>query len=216
MRARFALLSPVILSLFLVCFTVAAAANSCFPCITVDENGLGTVDLSNGGGGVMIMPSGLVSDPGPGGLLSALTYDLMNPPGLVLGDVVLHESSGAPSDVIRFNPSDFAGYPFALVFYSDGSNGFDSVADTLTPPSDFYSNLVHITEIGDGTNNGAFYTPGPFDPGFIPGFDVQYTFISEGTGPAPVVPEPGTLSVLWAGLLGTWARGRITRMRQVR
>lgn len=208
MKALHTSLRLVVLFFVVILVTTAATASSCFPCITVDENGNGTIDLSSGGGGVMSMLYGVVSDPGPGGLASVLTYDMMNPPGLVIGDVVLHDESGALSDIIRFNPSDSGGYPFALVFYSDGTNGFTSLADTVTPPFTLYSNVVHIAEIGDAANSGAFYTPGPFDPGFIPGFSVQYAFISDGTGPVPALPEPSSLLLLAIGTIGIVAGSR--------
>src|SRR5258706_3718898 len=58
--------------------------------ITVDELGTGT--LVNPVSGTFVFPSSLAADPGPGGLASALTYNMLNPPGLVVGDVILLES----------------------------------------------------------------------------------------------------------------------------
>lgn len=210
MKAQRSLLQAITLILFAIWLAPAASASNCFPCITVDEMGNGAIDLSNGGA-VLTMPFGLLADPGPGGLASALTYDLMHPPAVISGDVFLHEADGSLSDLIRFNQSDSAGYPFALVFYSDGSGGVDSMADISAPPSMFYPNVIHIAEIGDGTNSGAFYTPGPFDPGFIPGFNVRYTFISDGTGPTPVTPEPSSFMLFTAGVLGVMTGVRRSR-----
>src|ERR1700736_5643879 len=82
---------------------------------TVDEAGNG--NLVNPTNGNFRLPSSLSPDPGPGGLSSALTYSLLGPPGLVVGDVLLLEpdSNGVLSDLLRFN-SDNSG---TLVFYSD-------------------------------------------------------------------------------------------------
>src|SRR6478672_7485677 len=67
--------------------------------ITVDENGHGA--LVNPVSGVFVLPASMAADPGPGGLASALTYNLLNPPGLVIGDVRLTEG-GVLGDVLRF------------------------------------------------------------------------------------------------------------------
>ena len=74
--------------------------------ITVDENGNGT--FANSGGFFSPLPGVLAPDPGPGGLPIALTYDLLNPPGLVAGDLILFEprgENGVLSDIVRFNLS---------------------------------------------------------------------------------------------------------------
>ena len=84
--------------------------------IAVDEAGNGSII---GFAGLAPLPSALLPDPGPGGLAAALTYGLLNPPGLVAGDVIITEPgapSGTLSDLIRFNPNQNGG---SLVFYSD-------------------------------------------------------------------------------------------------
>src|SRR5438128_5722723 len=92
---------------------------------TVDENGVGTLVFSQGAS--LPMPGVLQSDPGPGGLPLALTYDLLGPPSLVVGDVVLLETAGTTvtSDIISFNPAATGGpaYRASLVFYSDAAEG---------------------------------------------------------------------------------------------
>jgi len=163
--------------------------------ITVDENGNGNI-LS--GSNNFSIPGVLVADPGPGGLGSALTYNLLGPPSLIAGDVLLLEPGNAEiSDVIRFNPAGTAvRYPASLVFYSDNADGVDALADTGLPTS-LYTNVVRISEVGAEGDNGAFYTPGPDNPGFVAGFDVTYHFISD--SPGSTVPEPGSVA-LFAGL----------------
>src|SRR5438034_6863170 len=77
--------------------------------ITVDENGHGR--LVNPNIGTFTLPASMLPDAGPGGQSSALTYNLLGPPGLVIGDVILTEGLGM-GDVLRFNPNG------TLVFYS--------------------------------------------------------------------------------------------------
>jgi len=90
-----------------------------------------------------------LTDPGPGGLANALTYNLLNPPGLVAGDLLVQEVAGGPlSDLIRFNSSQtcFVGLPGCLVFYSDNLDGADAI--------------VTLLEIGfEGGLQGVIYTP---------------------------------------------------------
>ncbi len=155
----------------------------------IDENGHGEVFVPSLGV-VGSLSSYLAPDPGPGGLSSVLTYDLGYPPSLVVGDVQLTEN-GLPLDVIRFNAADASnGTPAAMLFYSDNIDGYDSLADTVSPPLQYYSNLVSIPEIGAESSNGAIYTPGANDPGFVGGYDITYIFVSD------AVPEPGTIALL--------------------
>ena len=168
--------------------------------VVVDEYGVGrftnpsqTVPLT----GV------LKADPGPGGLASVMTYDLLGPPSLVAGDVRILDD-GAMLDVIRFNAAiPGTDYRASLLFYSDSQEGFDAPADTPSAPLAFYTNIVSIDEVGGEGWNYALYTPTAGQPGYVSGpleYVMSYTFISDGHA----VPEPTTMLLLASGLLGLW------------
>ena len=174
------------------------------PSITVDEAGNGTLQFA--GVPPTLLPGVLAPDPGPGGLPAALTYNLQGPPGLIAGDVLLLEpGSTTISDIVRFNPAGTSpGYPASLVFYSDTADVAELVqlADTGFPNT-LYTNTMTIREILlPGNMHQATYTPGPNDPGFVPGFGVSYTFNS-----SVPVPEPSTAMLAAFGFAGLAAWG---------
>ena len=140
------------------------------------------------------MPGVMVADPGPTGLPSALTYNLLGPPGLVAGDLLINDlNSGILelSEVIRFNPDGTApGYAASFVFYSDNSDGVDSLGDTGFPLL-FYAKTFTMLEVDEQV----FYTPTADQPGFVPGFSVTYNFLSDAHTPNlnNAVPEPASM-----------------------
>jgi hypothetical protein len=186
----------------------AQAANN--PLISVDERGIGSLQFP--GSPAISMPGVLAADPGPGGLPAALTFNLLGPPSLVAGDVLLLESvsGGTSSDIIRFNPAGTApGYPASLVFYSDTSDATRFLADTGFPAA-LYTNTVTLVEVGPEGNNGFLaYTPTANQPGFVAGFGVTYNFVSD-----PLTPEPASLTLTALGALV--CLGYATRMRRKR
>lgn len=173
------------------------------PLISIDENGHGL--LSFPGSPSIHMVGVLSADPGPGGLASVMTYDMLGPPSVTDGDV-LFSDDGLILDVVRFNnygTGGAPGYKASILFYSDNIDGFDAAADTSGPPTSLYTNSLTLNEVG----GFAFYHPSAGQPGFVPGFDVAYNLFSDGTFG---VPEPATWSmmIMGFGLAGAALRAR--------
>jgi hypothetical protein len=186
----------VLVALLLAPVQIAQSQSQFSVQVFVNEAGKGT--LTNSAGFSAALPSSMAPDPGPGGLASALTFDLLNPPGLTSGDVTLSEleESGQVGDLIRFNAlSNDSG---TLVFYSAFGGG--QLADTGSPLG-FYENILNLSEVllPDG-GRGAVYTPTEGQPGFVAGAGgpVTYTFESDLT-PAP---EPASLVLVGTGFVG--------------
>jgi hypothetical protein len=190
-QCHFLNVSIAALALMLCASRLSASPVATVIDIVVDEYGNGTITNES----TLISvptPGSLQADPGPGGQSSVLTYSLLAPPSLVAGDVFLTEGPGGPnSDVIRFNPAGTGTttYAASLLFYSDNADGIDSLADSASPPTSFYTNTATLEEVGTEDNNGAFYTPTSTQPGAVSGFVVNYHFISD-------LPEPSSVTAI--------------------
>ena len=159
-------LSRIVLA---VLFALAASANTLravpsLPTFSFHENGNGQLELPLlFGGGVIPLPGTLMSDPGPGGLASALAFTAhpqVNP--FPAGDVVLLDASGHVSDILRFDPATGSAPPFTqlIFFYSNDHGGL--LADTGLP-SGMHDNTLTIQENPSGLT---IYTPTAGQPGF--------------------------------------------------
>jgi hypothetical protein len=171
------------------------------PIITLQENGVGSLVFP--GGGTFASTGVPAPDPGPGGLFNALTFNLLGPPGLVAGDLLINEFGGSTlSDILRFNPAGSApGYPASAVLYSLPGGG--ELADTGFPT------LRYATTFTTSENAAGMvtYTPTASQPGFIPGFGVTYVVTSS------PIPEPTTV-LFGAALIGVTALRRSRTVRQ--
>lgn len=164
------------------------------PTFTFLENGQGKLELPNGF--VIPLPGVLASDPGPGGLSSALTFTA-HPQELnfVVGDVLILDGNGKVSDVLRFNPDPGPGPGLTspILFYSNDFAG-GLLADTGLPTA-FYANNSTISENQSGLT---IYTPIAGQPGFEPApgaLPVTYQILS--------TPDPGsTMSLFGVALCG--------------
>jgi hypothetical protein len=197
------------LSVLLLAPNPAKAQGGFTVTIDVDENCNGTLTNSSGFSGAL--PCGLQQDTGPGGLNNVLTYDLLNPPGLVAGDLLMYDPDGVTlSDVIRFNPQQVGpgGGTGVLAFYSNPADGPDGLADTPTPPAAFYANFVSLTEQGADPPAFVSYTPIAGEPGFVAGAGgpVTYNIVSD-----VAAPEPGSIVLMFGGVGALFARKYLTR-----
>ena len=183
-----------------VLFALAASANTLravpsLPTFSFHENGQGKLELPPlFGGGVIPLSGVLMSDPGPGGLSSALAFTahpLVAP--FPEGDVVLLDASGHVSDILRFdtetNPGP--GSPQLIFFYSNDHGGL--LADTGLPSS-MFSNTIIIQENPSGPT---IYTPKAGQPGFSTDSPLGNSFLIFSS------PDTGsTLLMLGAAIAG--------------
>src|SRR5436190_13148158 len=180
-----------------VLFALAASANTLravpsLPTFSFHENGNGQLELPIGV--VVPLPGTLMSDPGPGGLLSALAFTAhpqLNP--LVVGDVILLDASGHVSDIVRFDEAtrSESGLTQLIFFYSNDHAGL--LADTGLPSS-MFTNTVTIQENPSGPT---VYTPGEGQPGFSTDSPLGDSFLIFST------PDTGsTLLMLGAAIAG--------------
>lgn len=151
--------------------------------LTMDESGNAYVDPSQP------LPYTIGTDPVSG--MNTLEYTL--PFVGVAGDVLLQEVAGGPlSDILRFDGNSHA------FFFSDNSDGVDSLADVGLPSQILANNAGPFLETGtEGGFQNYMYTPTATGPGAVGNGTVYtYNIISD-------VPEPSIalLGVLGGGML---------------
>jgi hypothetical protein len=169
----------------------SGASASVHPLVTVGENGLGSVDFC-APGCPEFMPGVMAPDPGPDGAASALTYDLLSPPSLVAGDLLIYKNGVLHAD-FRFNASDTS-----AVFYAVTPPGGAAALAQGPLPSTFYANQAAVSTVG----SKAFYNPTAGQPGYVAGFNAGYAIST---------PEPSTWAMLLLGLGGMGAMARRRR-----
>jgi hypothetical protein len=174
--------------------------------IQIDENCNGLFTNTNGVSSSL--PCTSITDPGPGGLTGVMNYNMLNPPGLTIGDVLLTEGAGV-SDILRFSTVGTG----SVFFYSALDGPVDGLAD-IGLPGALSANLITLSEtsLGGGLS-GAIYTPVAGQPGFVGGAGgpVTYTFISD-----VAVPEPATLGQVGLALVGVGIWGWRRKSRTAR
>jgi hypothetical protein len=153
-----------------------------------DENGNGIISID---GGRFIPNNGsLQPDPSNGGK-PALTYFLpASQIPVEEGDVLIYESPGVLSDVIRFTDADgnlSFGTGDRMIYYSDIGDADLALADTGFP-SNLDLSSISVNETGPEGANGFTY-----------GSPNVYNGISDGR---LAVPEPGSLILLISAVLG--------------
>lgn len=163
------------------------------PTFTFKENGRGMLELPNGA--VIPLLGNLASDPGPGGLLSALAFATHPQEGAAffVGDLLVTDGNGNVSDLLRFTPATTSGTGLTqlIFFYSNDAGGF--LADTGLP-GDFYANSVLFPE---NENGATIYTPVLGQPGFLANAPLPITYQIFST------PDTGSTLLLFAvGLSG--------------
>jgi hypothetical protein len=179
-------------SALLMCAVTSASATQI--AINFDENCDGVFITANGQH--LPLSCALQSDPGPGGLSSALTLQLGNPTGLVAGDLLVEDSKNNLVDLIRFNPSEtINGQTGALVYYRVLGS---TEADTGFPTLDYVNTLT----VHEGPMGNYAYFPTAGEPGYsnLPeGVTIVYD-IGDQNG----APEPAS-AMLMFGAIGLLA-----------
>jgi len=180
--------------------TLVAGSASAQLKVQFDENGNG-LNLSTG----VPLQFGMATDQASGltTLMYRLPFPLVTP-----GDLILTESSGAVSDVIRFENDPVSGVAY---FFSDPADESPApMADSpLFPPPNSAFPQVAVLETGLEGNDGAAYLAAAGSPGAagLPGnsFAVFYNVISDSP-----VPEPSTLVLVSMSVIGilcyTWRK----------
>lgn len=164
--------------------------------ITIDEGGHGV--LTNSLGVNAPLPASQVADPGPGGKSSVLFYDMLNPLGLVAGDLIITEGS-ATGDVLRFSPTTSHGGVFV---YS--ADVFTAALADVGLPTAQNANTVTVAEPSNGV---VTYTPTAGQPGFVALAAGPVTYVFTSPPHSLSVPAASTWSMTALGAILIAAAG---------
>jgi hypothetical protein len=180
---------------------------------TVDENGNGTSFNTSTGVTATFTGQNGVDPFDPANGLKPLIYDIGNA-SFVNGDLlVIDPGSGMISDIDRFFSNTATGRDLLIIYSQINTSGGNALADVGIPGT-LQTNTLSLTETGPaGGPNGIFnYKPTSSQPGYFaipPSLGSGNVVYNLNSDTASVVPEPGSIMLLGAGLAVVLASRRL-------
>lgn len=193
-----------------VCLAASAEGISLAQSATIQLDEYGDCVLSSGR--TEHITGYLAADPGPGGLGSALTFDLGTPPvPIVTGDLIIEDPSTSDvSDILRVEQATPSSHVHLVLYSADILGG--ASADTGLPGL-YSTNTNVVMEVSVPGGIGWSGSPSAGEPGYLTGLPVTFTIYSSGRVPTShATPEPGSIALL--GGLSAVSAGSFMRRRR--